>query len=144
MPVIRLRRTAPRAAGIDAPATGYFRFKPTSRRTIPGDPDVTVLPIPFTEDLVDGAAEVTLAPTGPGWAWAILESIDGVPDERFYVLVPDVPGPLDDGELIRVDPATLDPLAAPAPEWWAAVDAITPPPGAAYILTDDDGAPYFA
>lgn len=122
MPNVRFRRTAPNTTG-DAPATGYFRFKLTKPVTIPGDPDDVVTTVPFKAVLIGGAADVELAPTGTGYAWQVLESIDGIRDETYFVSVPDIPGPLDDGDLTRVDPATLSPRAAPVAAWWAVADA---------------------
>lgn len=121
MPVIRFVRTAPTAGGVLAPASGKIRFKPTTRRTVEGAPDNTVLPVPFTVALFAGAADVTLEPTAPGWAWRVDESVDGIRDETYYVAVPDVAGPVDDADLTRVNPATLTPAAAPVAAWWAAV-----------------------
>jgi len=142
MPVIQFRRTAPGSAGT-LPATGSFRFVPTADRTIPGDPDVIVKAKPFTLPLVDGAVDVELAPTGIGWAWSVFESIDGIRDELYYVVVPDVPGPLDDTDLARVNPASLSPRATPTPAWWAAVNgtiATAAIVGDDLILTRHDGA----
>lgn len=82
---------------------------------------MTVTVQPFDVALLGGAADVTLAPTSAGWAWQVFESVDGVKDLTYYVTVPDVPGPLDDADLERVDPATLSPAAAPEAAWWAEV-----------------------
>lgn len=56
--------------------------------------------------------------------WRVDESIDGIRDESYYVAVPDVAGPLDDPDLVRVDPATLAPAAVPAAAWWASLEAL--------------------
>lgn len=141
MPVIQFRRSAPRSTG-DVPATGYFRFVPTADRAVPGTPDTVIRPVPFTAKLVGGAIDVDLAPTGPGWAWSVLESIDGIRDETYYVLVPDAPGPLDDPDLTRVNPASLGPLRAPEAAWWAVANStITDASivGGKLILTRHDG-----
>lgn len=142
MPIIRFRRSAPNQSG-DAPATGYYRFALNKPLTIPGDPDETVTTAPFKVGLVAGGVDAELAPTPTGYAWQVLESIDGIPDVTYWVTVPDVPGPLDDGDLTRVNPSTLSPRATPEAAWWAAVAGITPPAGAMYVLTDTDGRPYF-
>jgi hypothetical protein len=89
---------------------------------LPGTPDNIVAPKPFTVDLVGGALSVTLAPSLPGWAWSVLESVDGVKDERYFVTVPDVPE-IDDADLPRVDPRTLAPTAEPVAAWWAVAGA---------------------
>jgi hypothetical protein len=122
LPSVRFRRTAPHQTG-DAPATGYFRFKLTRPVIIPGDPDDVVTTVPFKAVMVGGAVDVELAPTGAGYAWQVLESVDGVRDETYFVVVPNVPGPLDDADLTRVDPGTLSPRAAPVAAWWAVADA---------------------
>jgi hypothetical protein len=124
MPVIRFVRTAPTAVGIPRPATGKFRFRPSKARTIPGSPDNVVTPVPFAEPLTAGTLDVTLEPTGPGWAWRVDESVDGIRDVTYFVVVPDVAGPLDDADLVRVDPATLAPDAAPTAAWWADLEAL--------------------
>jgi hypothetical protein len=73
--------------------------------------------------LVLGAADVALEPTSAGWAWRVDESIDGIRDVTYFVTVPDVPGPLDDADLIRVDPGTLIPSAVPEAAWWPVANA---------------------
>lgn len=129
MPVIRFRRTASRQDGSRGPATGSLTVRPSRRRVIPGEPDEVIMPVPFPAALVDGVAEVTLDPTDSTWAWVIVEKIDGVRDYTYYVMVPDVAGPLDDTDLVRTAPGTLDPLP----------DA----PGALLLFADTDGRPYF-
>lgn len=124
MPVIRFVRTAPTAGGVPAPATGRIRFRPTRPRVIAGSPDTTVTPAPFDVVLLAGAADVTLAPTGDGWAWRVDESVDGIKDESYFVVVPDAPGPLDDADLVRVNPGTLAPHAAPEAAWWASLEQL--------------------
>jgi hypothetical protein len=102
-----------------------------------------VAPVPFTVGLVAGTADVTLEPTTAGWAWRIDESIDGIRDETYFVTVPDVPGPLDDADLIRVDPGTLTPTAAPEAAWWPVANAtITDAQvvGDDMVLTRHDGS----
>jgi hypothetical protein len=140
MTIVNFRRSVPQADGSTAPADGYFRFTPSKPRTIPGSPDNIVVPKPFTVDLADGLAAATLAPTAIGSAWQILESIDGVPDLRYWVVVPDSAEPLDDPDLTRVDPSTLTPQAMPEAAWWAAAAV---PPGVAWVYIDTDGTPYF-
>lgn len=124
MPVVRFVRSSPRPDGSTGAASGRFRFRPTRARVIVGDPDVTVTAQPFDVALIGGAADVTLTPTTPGWAWQVFESVDGVKDLTYYVTVPDVAGPLDDADLTRVNPSTLAPTAAPEAAWWAEVRRI--------------------
>jgi hypothetical protein len=102
-----------------------------------------VLPVPFTVPLIAGAASVTLEPSPAGSAWRVDESIDGIRDVTYYVLVPDVPGPVDDADLVRVDPGTLAPTATPEASWWPVANAtITSAEivGPDLILTRHDGA----
>lgn len=122
MPIIRFSRSAPNQTG-EAPATGFFRFQLTNPRLLPGDPDDVVTVAPFKAVLIGGQVTVNLAPTPAGLAWRILESIDGVRDETYYVTVPDVAGPLDDPDLTRVDPGTLSPRAVPEAAWWPVANA---------------------
>lgn len=143
MTIVNFRRSVPLADGTTAPADGFFRFTPSKARTIPGTPDNIVAPKPFTVDLADGLAAATLAPTAIGSAWAVLESIDGVSDIRYWVIVPDSAEPLDDPDLVRVDPSTLAPAAVPEPAWWAAVADLIPE-NVAWVYLDTDGTPYFS
>jgi hypothetical protein len=143
MTIVNFRRSAPQADGSTVPAEGFFRFTPSRPRTIVGTPDNVITTRPFTEDLVDGLVTVDLAPTATGSAWAVLESIDGVTDQRYSVLVPDSAEPVDDTDLVRVDPGTLAPAAVPEPAWWAAVAELIPP-NVAWVYLDTDGTPYFS
>jgi hypothetical protein len=100
------------------------------------------MPAPFTEPLIAGSAVVELAPTSAGWAWRVDESVDGVKDVTYFVAVPDVPGPVDDADLIRVNPGTLTPAAVPEAAWWPVANATIT--GAAVVgddlvLTRHDG-----
>ena len=140
MTIVNFRRSVPLADGSTAPADGFFRFTPSKQRTIVGTPDNIVAPKPFTVDLIDGALTVTLAPSEPGEAWQVLESVDGVHDARYWIVVPDSAEPVDDADLPRVDPTTLTPTAVPEAAWWAAAAV---PPGVAWVYVDTDGVPYF-
>jgi len=140
MTIVNFRRSVPQADGSTAPAEGFFRFAPSKQRTITGTPDNIVVPRPFTVDLADGLVAVTLAPLPPGYAWSVLESVDGVKDERYFVTVPDSAEPVDDVDLPRVDPRTLAPTETPEAAWWAAAAV---PPGVAWVYVDTDGIPYF-
>lgn len=127
MPVVSYLRTVPLADGSTGPASGRFRFKPHARRVIGGSPDNVVVPATFPAPLVAGVVTVTLAPG----AWRVTESVDGVPDETYTVVVPDEPGPLEGDSLVRVNPATLTPTP-------------TQPAPAFILLADTDGRPYIA
>jgi hypothetical protein len=124
MPVVRFYRSSPLPDGSLVPASGRLRFRPSTARTIDGAPDNVVTPVPFNVALIAGAADVTLAPTAAGWAWRVDESVDGIRDESYFVLVPDVAGPVDDADLVRVNPGTLAPQAAPEAAWWAEVQRL--------------------
>jgi len=81
-----------------------------------------VLPVPFHEKIgAGGVTDVELAPTGVEWAWRVYVQVHGVSAYSEYVAVPDVEA-MDFTDLIRVDPATLDPTAAPEAAWWAALN----------------------
>lgn len=112
-----------------APAAGYtLEWMPTRRRTAGTD---TILPAQFTVTLdANGAASVTVAATGPDWAWLVSESIPG--GGSRVVTVPSTTT-IDYTALQDVDPATLTPPAAPPEAWWLAlakVQSITTGPTA--------------
>lgn len=102
------------------PATGSILLSPTLRRHIEeGMEDFIILPSSFIVQLTDGKVDVELDPTGPDWAWSIIERAKtGI---RRYVVVPDVTE-VNYGDLIDVDPSTLDPSATPEAAWWAAIE----------------------
>ncbi len=127
-----------------------FRDSPDGRRPVTGplgfcrtkrgiDGSVVVLPLEFSEPLVNGEATVDLAPTGPDWCWMVIE-----PTKRGlirYIIVPDVGDVvLEYTELPDVDPATLEPSAEPEAAWWAALEAgaygvaATPDPDDPHVL----------
>ncbi|QIN94321.1 hypothetical protein SEA_BLUEFEATHER_17 [Arthrobacter phage BlueFeather] len=106
------------AAGTLAPTpSGSLTFTPTRRRT---EGDTIILPAPLTVELTAGAGSITLAPTPPGWAWRVQEAFDGQPRRVLHVTVPEVEA-VNYAALPAVDPATLDPAAAPEAAWWALV-----------------------
>jgi hypothetical protein len=116
--VVHFVRTVPAADGTRVPAKGVLRFTPTARRVIPGDPDETVLPVPFQATLVEGVLDVTLAQTDASWVWRVEEFITGVHARTIHAAIPDV-AELDDSDLVPIDPATLEPTAVPEPAWVA-------------------------
>ena len=123
MTVIQFFRSSPQADGSTAPATGKIRFRPSRALVVEGSPDEVITPAPFTVAFVAGLAEVTLEPTSAGWAWRVDESVDGIRDLTYFLAVPNVPGPLDDTDLVRVNPGTLSPSAAPVAAWWPVANA---------------------
>lgn len=102
--------------GGTVPATGTLEWAPTRRRE---SGTSTVLPAAFTVTLdSNGAASVTVAATGPDWAWMVSESIDG--GGSRVVTVPSTTT-IAYNALPTVDPATLTPEAAPEQAWWLAL-----------------------
>lgn len=86
----------------------------TPTRRLVTDTEVR-LPAPVVGPL-KGTLDVT--PTGPGWAWQVHEDTPG--GTTRYLVVPDTGGqPVHYGDLVEVDPATLDPVVEPEAAWWA-------------------------
>lgn len=119
MTEVRVNLTRPTAAGRVA-AVGVLRWSPSRRRHIDGATDEIVVPAGFTLTLA-GATLADVDPTGTDWVWRIEEATAGGRVTR-YVAVPDSPTALDYGDLVDVDPATLDPAAEPTAAWWAALE----------------------
>lgn len=117
MTIVELDFRRPEKLGPVA-SSGRVEWRPTARRT---EDKAVVLPATFSVQLVDGVASVDVAPSVLGWVWRVSEYVTG--GATRYVTVPDVPT-IAYTDLIDVDPATLDPSAAPDPAWWAEVDAI--------------------
>ena len=69
--------------------------------------DHTVLPDPFSAQLVDGVALLPLAPTGLTWCWRIAVGGEGYPPR--FVAVPDSAAIIPANTLVDVDPATFAP-----------------------------------
>jgi len=120
--LVRFFLTRPNPGGVNAAASGEVSFSPTRSRVVAGDVSELVLPAPFTVKAgVDGRLDVDLAATSVEWAWRVYVQINGVPRFTEYVTVPDVEA-VDFTDLVRVDPATLEPSADPEAAWWAALD----------------------
>lgn len=131
MTVVRHKLLRPSPAG-DVPYSLELRFRPSRARVLDGDPKAVVVPAEFAEDLPAGILNVDLAPTGPGWCWEIFRPYGKVESLREWVVVPEPvvdperPGeflPVDYPDLVRVDPATLEPSAEPSPLWWAELES---------------------
>ena len=143
MTTVHISMRTPQADGTTTPAVGSLRFTPTARRTAAGTPDEIILPKPFAAAMIDGAVDVTLAPTAAGWAWKIDEHLAGVSGRTVYVTVPDA-AEIDYPDLTAVDPATLDPAAPLSPAWVAAQNlALARDPSRLWVgaVTYTDGAP---
>lgn len=122
MPVVRFHETRDDGTGTRAPAPGKLTFAPSRARIIPGDPDEHVLSAGFEAATdADGRLAVTLDALPAGWAWLIRRR--SIPAWSGAYLVQDVPGPLDFGDLVAVDPGSLEPVAPPSDAWLAALDA---------------------
>jgi len=69
-------------------------------------------------------APINLAPSGAGWAWyLLLTDLETGQEIRRLVAVPNAPT-VEWGDLVDVDPETLDPAAVPEAAWWAVVDGL--------------------
>jgi hypothetical protein len=136
---VKISVLAPTSDGNGRRPSGSIEWRPTKRRTVGDD---VVLPAPFTVGLADTPPVVTVAPTEPGWAWQVVERVQGGSPRARYVQVPDNPvDVVDYADLVAVDPATLEPTEEPEAAWWATVNALTA--GQGYIALDTDGVPYF-
>lgn len=126
MTLVDISLTTPTADGSQAPARGVLRFTPTKRRTLN---ETVVLPVSFQVPLTLGVAVVELAPNDLTWAWRIDEHAIGVPGRTIFTNIPDEVS-VSYGDLIPIDPATLEPNAEPPAAWTVALAAatITPDP----------------
>lgn len=97
---------------------GRVEWTPTARRT---EDEFVVLPAAFDVALVEGVASVVVAPSGLGWVWQVKEYVTG--GTTRYVVVPDQEL-VAYTDLVDVDPATLEPGAAPDPAWWAMAEGM--------------------
>jgi hypothetical protein len=141
---VRVGIAVPTSTGTTRRPSGTVEFRPTKRRIETyGDAADVVLPSPFTVGIgADVPPVVELDPTEPGWAWQVVERVQGGSPRARYVQVPDNPvDVIDYADLVAVDPATLEPTEEPEAAWWATVNALTA--GQGYIALDTDGVPYF-
>ena len=118
------------ADGSKGPVSGAVRCTPTRRRDTPdglGD----IMPSGFTTVLdADGWFRAELDESGVDWAWGITEAI---PHGEHYWVAVGAGATGDLGDLVRVDPATLDPAAAPEAAWWALWNAMA---AGTYLVPD--------
>lgn len=127
-----------------SPIAGYVSWTPTRRvhvDTSDVNTDYVLLPSAFIAPLVGGKATVEVLPSGPDWAWSVTEAYPF--GKSRLVSVPNDPLPVAYGDLIEVDPASLDPVADPDPAWWAALQEIAARPvdPAAVAQTVEDVLP---
>jgi hypothetical protein len=114
---VRLALSAPTSDGTVRRPSGSVEWRPTKRRNVAGD---VVLPAPFTVGLADPPPVIDVAPTEPGWAWQVVERVQGGSPRARYVTVPDSASVVDYADLVEVDPATLDPVTL-SNAWWTQV-----------------------
>ena len=118
MTLVRFLLTRPSPGGPNVPASGAVSFTPTRSRVVTGGE--LVLPVPFHEKIGPlGVLDVPLDATSLEWAWRVDRHVNGVLDVTEYVTVPDV-AEIDFTDLVRVDPATLEPSTDPEAAWWTA------------------------
>lgn len=97
-----------------------FRVAPAERIHIEGASDYVLTENFLEVKILDGVAEFDVPPTEMGQALVVNEW--GFRGARTrYVQVPDQ-ADADYGDLVEVDPATLDPTATPDAAWWAELD----------------------
>lgn len=127
--------------------TGALEWKPTRRRHVDGPgpaPDVSdyvvlpgkivsdpLTPVQVEDGVYAGQVDVDVTPNDGTWCWHVRERTSPRGIER-YVNVPDVEH-VDYGDLVDVDPATLNPVVEPVAAWWAALADL-----AGTIPDDDD------
>lgn len=115
-------------------AGGVLHFQPIGDWTLAGDPDEHINSRPFTRTIgATGRVDQELAATGAERAWQV--EYTGNPGwGPVYVQVTGAAGePIDWPELVRVDPATLEPTAEPEAAWWAAWAAMA---AGTYLVPD--------
>ena len=99
-------------------AKGIIEFKPTAKQEVP---EGVVIPSAFSVELDEnGEAVVELAQTNAYFAWRIREKLPN--GEDYYVSV-GIDSPVNYKDLVRLDPATLEPFPNIA-AWEAVLDEI--------------------
>jgi hypothetical protein len=139
MTTVHIDFRIPAADGSLTPATGHLRFTPTQRRTASG---ATVLAVSFQKLLVDGTADVVLAPTDDSWAWRIEEMISAAPNRTIYAAVPDAET-LAYADLVPLDPLTMSPSPGLAPAWAEPIAEMDSRLSAGTITPDPDDPGFF-
>ena len=123
MTTVRIDLRVPGPDGVDVPAQGVgLEWRPTRRRHVEeGDVDYVVLPDDF---ISPGQGEAEVAASGADWCWKVIERVAGGSSTARYLVVPESADPIDYGDLIEVDPETLDPAAEPEAAWNVALAAV--------------------
>lgn len=138
MTLIRIDLRDATIGGTTKPKTGFVSFTATMRRHINEAPDYVILPQrvktylnkPYIGSGTSGSpqfpaspgvAYVDLAPTVDGvWAWNADEATPRGVERLVYV--PDLSGVVEYGDLVEVDPKTLNPLSSVSPVWFTALE----------------------
>ena len=118
MSIITFAYSNPGSDGVDVAAVGDITCRLVSREVVAGAFRTVE---GFRVSLVDGKASVTLSDTAPGQLWRISESRIAGATVRHVV----VAGNAAFAALADVDPATLQPSAAPDAAWAVSLDALT-------------------
>lgn len=127
MTTVRIDLRGPAADGVDRALPGAVEWVPLARRhvDVPAeeDGDHVVLEVPFNTRLpgpeaAESTVDVVLA---PGY-WQADERVEG--GTTRVVLVPESAGVVDYGDLVEIDPATLEPVAEPEAAWYVALAAV--------------------
>jgi hypothetical protein len=134
--VVNVVLTRPQGVPANLPVTGWLQWTPTTVQTLTGAE--LVLPVPLDTVLTPEPLVVDITPTGQQWCWRVDYRVSGYRNATEYVAVP-MSGPVNFADLARVDPATLEPTAAPAPAWYAYVDNVVAAVGSQASL-DGGGA----
>lgn len=120
---IQVRLVTPGPGGTYLPAVGDVQWTPTRRLHIESPEDAIVLPVPVTLPLVNGEASIEVEANDGTWCWKVRERTPG--GTVRFVDVPEAVDTLDYGDLVDVDPASLDPAADPVAIWWEELAALT-------------------
>ena len=97
------------------PVSEPMFFAPIKRLVTDND---VVLPLPFSQPLVNGEALVPLQANGPSWCWMAKEPTkSGI--TRYFNVPETNGGIIEYVDLIDIDLGTLEPDAEPDAMWWA-------------------------
>ena len=101
---------------IRRPVVGELEFVPTLRWV--SESHEFILPMSFTERLVNGELTVSLEANAPWWVWKVIEHVPG--GLTRYLNIPETNGGiLEYTDLVDIDISTLDPIENPEAMWWA-------------------------
>lgn len=128
-------------AGENTAVSGVLRWRPTRRRTVG---DEVVIPTPFEVTLIDGEWSGDIDATSSDWCWKVEERLTpSAGTTRRYLAVPASGSTVEYGDLVEVDPATLDPAVEPEAAWTVALNAeIAARESGDFSLESPDGTAY--